>query len=109
MCGIAGEISWTGGADTRTLGQMSHGIRHRGPDDEGLWISEDKRCGLAFRRLSIIDLSPTGHQPMLDRLTGNVIVFNGEIYICGQTCANLTSAFEKRHSVRARHFEPASL
>jgi asparagine synthase (glutamine-hydrolysing) len=59
---------------------MSHAIRHRGPDDDGVWLEESGVCGFAFRRLSIIDLSPLAHQPMVDPQTGNVIIFNGEIY-----------------------------
>jgi len=62
------------------LQRMSAGLRHRGPDDEGLWLSPDRTCALAHRRLSIIDLSPGGHQPMLDPETGTSITFNGEIY-----------------------------
>jgi asparagine synthase (glutamine-hydrolysing) len=82
MCGIAGF--WTpGGLDesaVTTLGQMTAAIRHRGPDDEGCWL--DHRVGLALghRRLSIIDLSPEGHQPMTSCDGRYVIVFNGEIY-----------------------------
>lgn len=53
---------------------------HRGPDDAGEWWSSDGRVGLAHRRLSIIDLSPAGHQPMLDASGSLRIVFNGEIY-----------------------------
>ena len=53
---------------------------HRGPDHYGRWRSDDGNCVLGFNRLSIIDLTPAGHQPMLDGQTGNVIVFNGEIY-----------------------------
>jgi len=53
---------------------------HRGPDDGGEWWSEDGRVGLAHRRLSIIDLSPAGHQPMHDATVALSIVFNGEIY-----------------------------
>jgi len=55
-------------------------MRHRGPDDEGEWWSEDGRVGLGHRRLAIIDLSPGGHQPMLDASGEICIVFNGEIY-----------------------------
>lgn len=55
-------------------------MTHRGPDDAGEWWSEDGRVGLAHRRLSIIDLSPAGHQPMLDAAGDLTIVFNGEIY-----------------------------
>jgi asparagine synthase (glutamine-hydrolysing) len=80
MCGIAGEVRFDGGVNAPPLEAMSHGIRHRGPDDDGIWIEEHRRCGFAFRRLSIIDLSPFGHQPMTDPETGNVIVYNGEIY-----------------------------
>lgn len=55
-------------------------MRHRGPDDAGEWWSLDGRVGLAHRRLSIIDLSPAGHQPMTDSSGQYVIVLNGEIY-----------------------------
>ena len=59
---------------------MVSGIAHRGPDDRGLWSSPNGACVLGHARLSIVDLSPAGHQPMLDPITGNAIVFNGEIY-----------------------------
>ncbi len=59
---------------------MGAAIRHRGPDDAGEWISSDGRTGFAHRRLSIIDLSAFGHQPMIDPAGSPVIVFNGEIY-----------------------------
>ena len=55
-------------------------LHHRGPDDSGLWVSAQNECVLGHTRLSIIDLSNAGHQPMIDRLTGNAITFNGEIY-----------------------------
>ncbi len=59
---------------------MSDAASHRGPDDSGLWIDAANRVGLAHRRLSIIDLSPAGHQPLWDARRRVVIVFNGEIY-----------------------------
>lgn len=59
---------------------MATRIAHRGPDDHGSWVSAEGCCLLAHRRLSIIDLSPLGHQPMIDSLTGNALAFNGEIY-----------------------------
>ena len=62
------------------LKRMSDIISHRGPDDEGHYISKDNRCGFAFRRLSIIDLSAAGHQPMSTSDGRFTIVFNGEIY-----------------------------
>lgn len=80
MCGIAGEVNWSGGSDILAATRMAMGIAHRGPDDHGLWVEEERRCVLVHRRLSIIDLSPLGHQPMIDPLTGNSLVFNGEIY-----------------------------
>lgn len=80
MCGIAGKISLTEKEiSTHEVETMNDAIRHRGPDDGGAYVSPDRRVGLGHRRLSIIDLSPLGHQPMryLDRYE---IVFNGEIY-----------------------------
>ena len=80
MCGITGKICF--GDDSvreQDILMMNEKIMHRGPDDGGTYISPDKKVGLGHRRLSIIDLSPLGHQPMnyLDRYW---IVFNGEIY-----------------------------
>ena len=75
MCGIAGIV---GGAppDPRTLEAMALAVAHRGPDGQATW--HDETCGLAFRRLAIIDLDDRSMQPMtLGPLT---LVFNGEIY-----------------------------
>ena len=80
MCGIAGIVNLNGNVNVPLIKKMGDKIRHRGPDDEGIWISDCKRIGLAHRRLSIIDLSSTGHQPMLDSTNNYVIVYNGEIY-----------------------------
>ena len=55
-------------------------LRHRGPDDDGLWTDPEAGLALAFRRLAIIDLSPRGHQPMLSHDKRLVVAFNGEIY-----------------------------
>ncbi|MBF8248094.1 MAG: asparagine synthase (glutamine-hydrolyzing), partial [Bacteroidetes bacterium] len=66
--------------DESLLVKMSDSIRHRGPDDSGTFISPDKKVGFGFRRLSIVDLSPTGHQPMHSPDGNITIVFNGEIY-----------------------------
>src|SRR6516164_6737331 len=66
---------------------MSGAMVHRGPDAGGAWVSAPDSRGwgalLAHRRLSILDLSPAGAQPMVDSLTGHVIVLNGEIYNFG--------------------------
>jgi asparagine synthase (glutamine-hydrolysing) len=64
-------------------------MAHRGPDDAGEWWSSDGRVGLAHRRLSIIDLSPAGHQPMHDMAGALSIVFNGEIYNFGELRSQL--------------------
>lgn len=76
MCGIAG-FSWP---DEALAWQMVQSLRHRGPDDEGVFI--DERVSLGHTRLSIIDLSPLGHQPMPYEHSGQraVITFNGEIF-----------------------------
>lgn len=80
MCGIVGAVSVATWAERPPLAAMRDAMRHRGPDDEGEWWSPDGRVGLGFRRLSIIDLSPAGHQPMVTGDGGVVVVFNGEIY-----------------------------
>ena len=80
MCGIAGHVRLRGLPDSASVAAMVGGIRHRGPDDSGLWTSREGECVLGHARLSVIDLSPSGHQPMIDPETGNAIVFNGEIY-----------------------------
>ena len=80
MCGIVGFASPRPIADDSTLAKGIACLSHRGPDDGGEWWSADRRVGLAHRRLAIIDLTPAGHQPMLDVESGTVIVFNGEIY-----------------------------
>lgn len=78
MCGIAGVLGPGAGADIAT--RMTRALAHRGPNDEGLWV--DAEAGIAFghRRLSIVDLSPAGHQPMQSPSGRFVITFNGEIY-----------------------------
>jgi asparagine synthase (glutamine-hydrolysing) len=80
MCGIVGLAAPHPISEGDHLQRMSETIRHRGPDDAGLWWSRDRRVGLAMRRLAIIDLSPGGHQPMQDTTASLTIVFNGEIY-----------------------------
>ena len=80
MCGIAGIYSKNKSLDSlNTIAKnMANAISHRGPDDSGLW---QKECiALSHRRLSIVDLSNAGHQPMISHCGRYVIVFNGEIY-----------------------------
>lgn len=79
MCGLVGMLGLDGRqADAAILDRMAQSIAHRGPDDSGVYLHQ--QVGFAFRRLSILDLSPTGHQPMCSEDGQLVIVFNGEIY-----------------------------
>lgn len=84
MCGIAGIIDKRGKFGAARLGQLvkeaADRMQHRGPDDCGAWVSPDGRCALSHRRLSIIDVSSAGHQPMASRRGRSVITFNGEVY-----------------------------
>lgn len=83
MCGIIGLIDFS---ETRCLDikaslyAMTSTLKHRGPDDSGLWVDEFSGIGLGHTRLSIQDLSAAGHQPMTSICGRYVIVFNGEIY-----------------------------
>jgi asparagine synthase (glutamine-hydrolysing) len=82
MCGICGELTFDSGArvDSETIVAMRDRLLHRGPDDQGVFISPDGRAGLGFRRLAIIDLRSDANQPMAGERRGVRIVFNGEIY-----------------------------
>ena len=84
MCGITGYLGFEN-ATTSTnvdqiLSRMSSAIKERGPDDFGFWSDVSAGVGMAHRRLSIIDLSPAGHQPMASQSGRYILVFNGEIY-----------------------------
>jgi asparagine synthase (glutamine-hydrolysing) len=83
MCGFAGFL----GGETlsiegsnKQLATMTEILWRRGPDDHGAWFDTDARIWLGFRRLSIVDLSPAGHQPMASASGRYVVAFNGEIY-----------------------------
>ncbi len=79
MCGIAGKLNFNQQAVSQTeLEKMADAISHRGPDDRGFFV--DQNLGFGFCRLSIIDLSPAGHQPMQDVTGRYTLIFNGEIY-----------------------------
>jgi asparagine synthase (glutamine-hydrolysing) len=80
MCGFVGIVSKTSVSQREWLVAGRDAMTHRGPDDAGEWWSPDGRVGLAHRRLSIIDLSPAGHQPMSSATGALTIAFNGEIY-----------------------------
>lgn len=80
MCGIAGY--WQKGDlfDKTVITRMTERMVHRGPDDAGLWLDEKAGLALGHRRLSILDLSPAGHQPMASPCGRYLLVYNGEIY-----------------------------
>lgn len=83
MCGFAGFLGFGAlGLDSvpATAQKMGNAIRHRGPDDSGVWHDENGQIALVHQRLSIVDLSPAGHQPMISPSGRYVIAFNGEIY-----------------------------
>jgi asparagine synthase (glutamine-hydrolysing) len=82
MCGISGVHSTKKSAEklTSIAINMSKAIIHRGPDDNGVWIDKNYNLALSHRRLSIIDTSNGGHQPMSSQCSRYTIVFNGEIY-----------------------------
>jgi len=84
MCGLTGFIDFSRSSSADTLkavvGEMTETIRHRGPDDDGVWVDAENGVAFGFRRLSIIDLSVLGHQPMVSASGRYMIVFNGEVY-----------------------------
>jgi asparagine synthase (glutamine-hydrolysing) len=84
MCGIAGFVDASAGCDvdrlTATGLAMAASLRHRGPDDSGVWVDGAAGISLAHRRLAIVDLSPAGRQPMLSSCGRLVLSYNGEIY-----------------------------
>ncbi|MEI8108236.1 MAG: asparagine synthase (glutamine-hydrolyzing) [Verrucomicrobiota bacterium] len=78
MCGLAGYVDFQNSPLPADLRRMEQSLSHRGPDEGDIWT--DAYCGLAHRRLRVIDLSPRAAQPMHDLAAGRVVVFNGEIY-----------------------------
>ncbi len=84
MCGVVGILGWNkverNIAFKDVVGDMAATLKHRGPDDKGEYLDEEAGLALAHRRLSILDISAAGHQPMISTCGRYVIVFNGEIY-----------------------------
>lgn len=107
MCGICGIVDYTNkiGLDAGIIGKMSDRMRHRGPDDEGTYLNNrevsnpDVKVGLGHRRLSIIDLSSDGHQPMSNEDKTIWVVLNGEIYNFLELRLDLE---KKGHSFKSR-------
>ena len=81
MCGIAGIFGQSSdGLLEGQVNKMIMSLVHRGPDDSGIWINKDNTLALGHRRLTIIDLSKAGHQPMQSSCGTFGMSFNGEIY-----------------------------
>lgn len=96
MCGIAGWIDLRGRTNRYDLeslaARMADALSHRGPDDHGVWADPETGVALGHRRLSILDLSPAGHQPMVSGNGRFVISYNGEIYNCEEIRQELQKA-----------------
>lgn len=84
MCGIAGVVTANPSEDAasieRSVQAMTEVLQHRGPDDAGVWVDPESRIALGHRRLSVIDLSPLGHQPMVSADGRFILSYNGEVY-----------------------------
>ena len=97
MCGIAGQINFDDvPVVPQRIAAMGASLRHRGPDDAGVYV--DGSVGLAHQRLSVLDLSPAGHQPMSNEDGTVWVVFNGEIY----NFEELRDRLCDRHTFRSR-------
>ena len=81
MCGIVGIFGDSNLSEIEVyISNMTNALKHRGPDSKGIWLDEKRNLALGHRRLSIIDLSDTGHQPTVSNCGRLVLSFNGEIY-----------------------------
>jgi asparagine synthase (glutamine-hydrolysing) len=80
MCGIAGVLNYRAAEPTRLVSEMIEAMRYRGPDDSGAWCDAAVGLGLGHARLSILDVSPEGHQPMVSAGGRYVLSYNGEVY-----------------------------
>ena len=99
MCGICGCVRFGGGVETRVVEAMCEAIRHRGPDDAGIYASPVRDCVLGSRRLAIIDLTPAGHMPMGEPCGRFWITYNGEVYNFVELRAELEA---RGHRFRSR-------
>jgi len=103
MCGIAGFVDSGRGYSVEhwahTVAAMAAPLRHRGPDDAGAWTDPSAGVALAHRRLSILDVTPTGHQPMTSGSGRFVVTYNGEIYNHAELRAELVA---RGHTFRGR-------
>jgi asparagine synthase (glutamine-hydrolysing) len=103
MCGIVGFLK-PGGVDSQAAAGLVEAMRdrlvHRGPDDAGLWLDAPAGLAFGFRRLSIMDLSPAGHQPMLSACGRFAMIFNGEIYNFAEIRAEIAAVRGAPHAWR---------
>ena len=95
MCGIAGILGFREGNPSLLVGDMIASIRYRGPDDSGVWCDARLGIGLGHARLSVLDLSPEGHQPMVSASGRYVITYNGEVYNFADLRTELEQAGQK--------------
>lgn len=103
MCGIVGFLDPSGtdaAAAHALVAAMRDRLEHRGPDDAGAWVDAAAGIALGFRRLSIIDLSPAGHQPMLSANGRYAVLMNGEVYNFGDIRAEIEAARGGHHPWR---------
>ena len=102
MCGIAGIVGELTKSNRAALALMRDAMAHRGPDDQGFWetLPDNRGWGVMFahRRLSILDLSPAGAQPMIDQSRGDAVILNGEIYNYVELRNQLTARGERFQS-----------
>lgn len=96
MCGIAGFVEFkrrTGPDQLRAIAlRMADALRHRGPDDRGVWVDADAGVAFGHTRLAIIDLSPAGAQPMISSCGRFVLSYNGEVFNAPELRAELEAA-----------------
>ena len=105
MCGFAGFIGFSNFSKDKVesiASNMGDAIFHRGPDDFGIWLDDSAEIVLAHRRLSILDLSMAGHQPMISPSGRFVITYNGEIYNHNDLRAKLTGLIGKERDTRRK-------
>ena len=99
MCGVVGfldaRVNRTRRAMVADVHQMTGALRHRGPDDDGSWVDAEAGVALGHRRLSVIDLSVHGRQPMISSTERYVLTYNGEIYNFGEIRDQLETAGHK--------------
>src|SRR4051794_2900923 len=107
MCGICGIRSWSDNfaLEEDVLERMCETIAHRGPDDQGVWMRPEEGIGLGHRRLSIVDLSPAGHNPMPNEDGTVWITYNGEVY----NHATLRTELEAKGHVYRSHTDTETI